>query len=158
MATRPVSGGDAGSATPSAEPDLFPGARVLVAAAAGLVWALAAHGSSEDARHEPELTPSDTPKRSRSGGTAIGTTFEPVQQVGAEAPLAHRLVEVAVSGGDPGLESPDAGTGDPDGMLKSRKPRDRSNGHRSCECNVGGVGHEPDSAPVQPSLFVCPGR
>jgi hypothetical protein len=65
MATRPVSGGDASSATTSAEPDLFPGALVLVAAAAGLVLALAAHGSSEDARPEPELTPPDTPKRSR---------------------------------------------------------------------------------------------
>ena len=58
--------GDAGSTTTSADPDVFPGALVLVAAAAGFVWALAAHGSSEHARNEPELTlPSDTPKHSR---------------------------------------------------------------------------------------------
>ena len=65
MATRPVSGGDADSTTTSADPDVLPGVLVLVAAAAGLVLALAAHGSSEDARHEPELTPPDPPKRSR---------------------------------------------------------------------------------------------
>ena len=64
MATRPVSGGDAGSAMTSAELDVFPGALVLVAEAAGLVWALAAR-STEDARQEPELTPPATPNRSR---------------------------------------------------------------------------------------------
>ena len=66
MGKRPVSDGNAGSTTTSADPDVFPGALVLVAAAAGLVWALAAHGSSEDARNELELkSPPDTPKHSR---------------------------------------------------------------------------------------------
>jgi hypothetical protein len=64
MDKRPVSDGNAGSTT-TADPDVFPGALVLVAAAAGLVWALAAHGSSEDARYEPEVkSPPDTPKHS----------------------------------------------------------------------------------------------
>ena len=66
MDERPVSDGNSGSKTTSANPDVFPGAFVVVAAAAGLVWALAAHGSSEDARNEPELkSPPDTPKHSR---------------------------------------------------------------------------------------------
>ena len=65
MATRPVSGGNAGSTTTPANPDVLHGALVLVAAAAGLVWALAAHGSAEDARDEPERTSPDTPKHSR---------------------------------------------------------------------------------------------
>jgi hypothetical protein len=64
MAKRPVSDGNAGSTTTSADPDVFRGALVLVAAATGLVWALTAHGSSEDPRNEPELTPPDTPKHS----------------------------------------------------------------------------------------------
>ena len=61
MRTRTVSSGDAGAATTPAGPDLFHDALVVVAAAAGLVWALA-HGTSEDARDEPALRPSpDTP-------------------------------------------------------------------------------------------------
>jgi hypothetical protein len=63
MEKRPVSDGDAGSTRTSANPDVFHGALVLVAAAAGLVWALAPHGSSEDARNELE-SPLDTPKHS----------------------------------------------------------------------------------------------
>jgi len=64
MDKRPVSDGNAGSTT-TAAPDVVSGALVLVAAAAGLVWALAAHGSSEDARYEPELkSPPDMPKHS----------------------------------------------------------------------------------------------
>jgi hypothetical protein len=65
MDKRPVSDGNAGSTTTSADPDVFRGALVVVAAAAGLVWALTTHGSSEDARYEPELkSPPDTPKHS----------------------------------------------------------------------------------------------
>ena len=62
MATRPISGAVADSTTTSADPDGLPGVLVRVAAAAGLVLALAAHDSSEDARHDPELTPPGTPK------------------------------------------------------------------------------------------------
>jgi hypothetical protein len=66
MEKRPVSDGNAGSTRTSADPDVFRGALVLVAAAAGLVWALAPHGSSEDARNELELElPLDTPKHSK---------------------------------------------------------------------------------------------
>jgi hypothetical protein len=64
MEKRPVSGGNAGSATPSADPEVLRGALVLVAAAAGLVWALAPHGSSEDARNELESQP-EAPKHSK---------------------------------------------------------------------------------------------
>jgi hypothetical protein len=62
MATRPVSVGNADGTTTSADPDVLPGVLVLIAAAAGLVLALAAHVSSGDARHEPELTAPDPPK------------------------------------------------------------------------------------------------
>ena len=66
MEKRPVSDWDAGGTTTSADPDVFRGALVLVAAAAGLVWALAPHGSSEDARNEFELkSQPDTPKHSK---------------------------------------------------------------------------------------------
>jgi hypothetical protein len=66
MEKRPVSDGNAGSTTTSADPDLFRGALVLVAAAAGLVWAIAPHGSSEDARNKLELkSQPDTPKHSK---------------------------------------------------------------------------------------------
>ena len=62
MATRPVSVGNVDGTTTSAEPDVLPGVLVLVAAAAGLVLAIAAHDSSENARKEPELTKPDPPK------------------------------------------------------------------------------------------------
>ncbi len=64
MGTRPFSGANAG-ATASADPDVFRSAVVVVAAAAGLVWALC-HGSSESARDEPaqEASP-DAPTPSR---------------------------------------------------------------------------------------------
>ncbi len=66
MDKRLVSDGNAGFTTRSADPDVSPGALVLFAAAAGLVWALAAHDSSEDARNELELkTLPDTPRHSR---------------------------------------------------------------------------------------------
>ena len=66
MEKRPISDGDAGSTRTSADPDVFRGALVLVAAAAGLVWAIAPHGSSEDARNELELkSQPDTPKHSK---------------------------------------------------------------------------------------------
>jgi hypothetical protein len=49
-----------------AAPEVCRGALVLVAAAAGLVWALAPHGSSEDARSELALkSQPDTPKHSK---------------------------------------------------------------------------------------------
>jgi len=66
MGERPISDGDAGSPRASADPDVFRGALVLVAAAAGLVWAIAPHGSSEDARSKLELkSQPDTPKHSK---------------------------------------------------------------------------------------------
>jgi len=66
MEKRPISDGDAGSTRTSAAPDVCRGALVLVAAAAGLVWALAPHGSSEDARSELALkSQPDTPKHSK---------------------------------------------------------------------------------------------
>jgi hypothetical protein len=61
MATRPVSGGRAGAVTESAAADVVPGALVLVAAAAGLVWALAGPRTGEDAR--PGLELESTPDR-----------------------------------------------------------------------------------------------
>jgi len=62
MRTRAVSSGDAGAATTPAGPDPFHDALLVVAAAAGLVWALA-HGTSDDTRDEPALKPSpDTPR------------------------------------------------------------------------------------------------
>ena len=65
MGTRPIPGGDAGPTTTSADPDVFPAVLVVAAAAAGLVWALAAHDPSEDARKGLELKPpADTPKDS----------------------------------------------------------------------------------------------
>ena len=39
-------------------------------------------------------------RRSRSGGTAITNTLQPVEEVLAEAALAHRALEVAVGRGD----------------------------------------------------------
>jgi hypothetical protein len=48
------------------DPDDFHGALVVVAAAAGLIWALARHRPSEDVRVEPALTsPPDSPRPSR---------------------------------------------------------------------------------------------
>jgi hypothetical protein len=52
MGTQLLSGADAGATTASADPDVFHGALVVVAAAAGLVWALS-QGSSEGPRDEP---------------------------------------------------------------------------------------------------------
>ena len=66
MDKRPVSDGDAGSTRTLADPDVSRGALVLVAAAAGLVWALAPHRSSKDARTELELkSQPDTPKHTK---------------------------------------------------------------------------------------------
>ena len=67
MGKRSVSGRNAGCTTTSADPDVFSGALVLVAAAAGLVWALAAHDPSEDARNEPELASRRPTRRSTRG-------------------------------------------------------------------------------------------
>lgn len=65
MGTRPFLGGKAGAATASADPDVVRGALVVVAAAAGLVWALS-HGSSQGAPVEPAPKASpDTPTPSR---------------------------------------------------------------------------------------------
>lgn len=65
MGTRPCPGGRAGATTASADPDVLHGALVVVAAAAGLVWALS-HGPSEGARAEPAPKASpDTPRTSR---------------------------------------------------------------------------------------------
>ncbi len=58
-------GRDAGGTTTSADPDAFRGALVLIAAAAGLAWALAPHGSSENARNELERKSPPTPKHSK---------------------------------------------------------------------------------------------
>jgi hypothetical protein len=64
MEKRPVSRGNAGSTSPSADPEVLRGALVLVAAAAGLVWALAPHDSSEVARNALESQP-EAPKLSK---------------------------------------------------------------------------------------------
>jgi hypothetical protein len=61
MGTRPDSGGYAGDAM---DPGVFDGAALVVAAVAGLVWALSS-GSSESPRDEPAPTQSfDTPEPS----------------------------------------------------------------------------------------------
>jgi hypothetical protein len=61
MGTQPDSGGNAGARPAPADSDAFHGALVVVAAAAGLVWALS-HGTSEGAGDEP--TP-DRPRPAR---------------------------------------------------------------------------------------------
>ena len=49
--------------TTSADPDVFQGALMVVAAAAGFVWALAHHGSGDEARSPLELKlPPQIPK------------------------------------------------------------------------------------------------
>jgi hypothetical protein len=59
---RPCFRGKAEATTASADPDVFHGALLVVAAAAGLAWALS-HGSSEGAREEP--TPMGSPETPR---------------------------------------------------------------------------------------------
>jgi hypothetical protein len=62
--------GKPGATTTSADPDVLHGALMVVAAAAGLVWALARHGSSDDARSEPgPKPPPDMSKRSKSAAS-----------------------------------------------------------------------------------------
>jgi hypothetical protein len=59
MARRPISAGNAVPTT-SGDPDDTHGALVVVAAAAGLVWALAHDRSSDGARTEPAPKPRPT--------------------------------------------------------------------------------------------------
>jgi hypothetical protein len=97
MTTRPVSAGNAGSTTTSGDHDVLPGALVIVAAAVGLVRALAARGSSADACNELEPSPPDSPKQSRLRGVVGQQPSNPSVRSGRLGLPQHQLKRRGVS-------------------------------------------------------------